>query len=480
MRASRPLWGKHPAALGGLYRDVFQEAWDLVSADLKACFLWGETAVRDNMFIPILLNGIVEDHYWNYSLIPVYENGRIAGIYDAYRNTTEIVVGARKLRESEARLKIATEVAELGIFVWHIVEDIATWENERMYQIFGLTRDDDPIRWLRFMNEVVHPDFVEAFQQSVEASIRTREMFHFEGMICSKDETSSWIEITGQLKFDADRLPVRMFGTVRDVTRIKKSEAALRTAEKLSVVARLAASIAHEINNPLEAVTNLLYLARHSGLQAEVVQRYLDIAERELRRVSVISNQTLRFYRQSTHPTAAKSEELFEGVLSIHKGRFVNSGIEVQKGNWATRPVTCFEGEIQQVLNNLMGNAIDAMNPAGGRLLVRSREATDWKTGRKGLTLTIADTGAGMSPQVLKKIFEPFFTTRGIDRSGLGLWLSKDITKRHQGVLRVRSRQREGMSGTVFALFLPFGAVTPMTEPYRPCQITSAETVTAS
>src|SRR5277367_2341747 len=133
------LAGKHPKALGGLYRDVFHEAWDLVSADLKGCFYRGETAVRDDMFIPILLNGVIEDHYWSYSLIPVYEDGKIAGFYDAYRNMTEIVTGARRLRDSETRLKLATEVAQLGIFVWHLADDRASWENDRMYQIFGLS-----------------------------------------------------------------------------------------------------------------------------------------------------------------------------------------------------------------------------------------------------------------------------------------------------------------------------------------------------
>lgn len=108
------LMGKHPKALGRLFRDVFQEAWDLVSADMEGCFYRGETAVRDNMLIPILLNGVIEDHCWSYSLIPVYENGAIAGIYDAYRNTTEIVMAAQRLRESEARLKLATEIAEAG------------------------------------------------------------------------------------------------------------------------------------------------------------------------------------------------------------------------------------------------------------------------------------------------------------------------------------------------------------------------------
>src|SRR6202789_562307 len=138
------LTTKHPKALGGLYREVFHEAWDLVSADIEACLYRGETAVRDNMFIPILFNGVLEDHYWSYSLIPVYENGKIMGVYDAFRNMTEVVVGARRLRESEARLKLATEVAQLGVFVWDTAEDRGSWENDRVYEIFRRAREDGP------------------------------------------------------------------------------------------------------------------------------------------------------------------------------------------------------------------------------------------------------------------------------------------------------------------------------------------------
>src|SRR5450631_152632 len=149
---------KHSSALGGLYRDVFHEAWDLVSADLEACLSRGETAVRDNMFIPILLNGVLEDHYWSYSLIPVYENGKVCGVYDAFRNMTETVVGAQRLRESEARLKLATEVANLGVLVWDTYEDKASWENERMFEIFGRTREEGALTGSEFLRDVLHPD----------------------------------------------------------------------------------------------------------------------------------------------------------------------------------------------------------------------------------------------------------------------------------------------------------------------------------
>lgn len=244
----------------------------------------------------------------------------------------------------------------------------------------------------------------------------------------------------------------------QDITDQKRAEVALIQSEKLAAVGRLAASIAHEINNPLESVTNLLYLARAAHNLGEV-QEYLDVAERELRRVSVISNQTLRFYKQSTKPTAVTAEDLFESVLSIYQGRIVNSRVHVERRMRTGKAVECFEGEVRQVLNNLVGNAVDAMHPVGGRLLLRSRETTHPRTGERGLVLTVADTGRGMTSQVQKKIFDAFYTTKGIGGTGLGLWVSKEIADRHQGELRVRSSQEQHANGSVFTLFLPFAAV---------------------
>ena len=226
------LMGKHPKALGALYHDVFREAWDLVSGDLEACFYRGETAVRDNMFIPILLDGVVEDHYFSYSLIPVYENGRIAGVYDAFRNMTEIVMGAQRLRASETRLKLATEVAQLGIFVWRTGEGRGTWENDRMYELFGRSREDGPVNGAAFMNEVVHPDSRQEFQQAMEATLKEGKVFHFEGRIFLPDKTVRWIEVSGQLQQDAGRPPGEILGTIRDITEIKKSEEARRDSSK--------------------------------------------------------------------------------------------------------------------------------------------------------------------------------------------------------------------------------------------------------
>ncbi len=237
------LTAKHPKALGSLYHDVFPEAWDLVSADLEACLYRGETAVRDNMFIPILLNGVLVDQYFSYSLIPVYENGRIAGIYDAFRNMTETVMGARRLRESEARLKLATEVAKLGVFVWDTVEDRGSWENDRMYEIFGRKREEGPVNGATFINEVVHPDYRNAFRQAMQDTLQKGEPFRFEGLIYCSDGSSRRIEVNGNLQPETDGSRGKILGTIRDVTALRKSEEELReNAKRLGELAAIVAS----------------------------------------------------------------------------------------------------------------------------------------------------------------------------------------------------------------------------------------------
>jgi PAS domain S-box-containing protein len=240
----------------------------------------------------------------------------------------------------------------------------------------------------------------------------------------------------------------------RDVTKLKLAAAAIMQNEKLAAVGRLASSIAHEINNPLEAVTNLLYLALNSQSQDEA-QPFLSAADVELRRVSAITSKTLRFHRQSTKAKAVTFADLVDGIFTGLHSRLLNSRVDVETRDRTTRSIRCFEGEIRQVLVNLISNAVDAMQNEGGTLFVRGRDGHDSRTGLPGIIITVADPGSGMSEISRAKIFDAFYTTKGIGGTGLGLWISKEIIDRHQGSLNLKTDQHTTHHGTVFTLFLP-------------------------
>jgi PAS domain S-box-containing protein len=238
-----------------------------------------------------------------------------------------------------------------------------------------------------------------------------------------------------------------------DLTHQKKAEAALVQSEKLAAVGRLASSISHEINNPLEAITNLLYLIAMSEALPEELKVYVHMAQSELSRVSQIATQTLRFHRQAFRPTSVSPAELVDAVFNLYQGRLTNSNIHIDTRYDTDTRVVCFENDIRQVLNNLIANAIDAMR-TGGRLIARAHAVHD-SAGTPGVRITIADTGHGMPPRVRARIFEPFYTTKDLNGTGLGLWISHDIVRRHQGHLTVKSSEDTTHHGTVFSLFLP-------------------------
>jgi signal transduction histidine kinase/HAMP domain-containing protein len=261
---------------------------------------------------------------------------------------------------------------------------------------------------------------------------------------------------------------VRWVGVIElDASDRKRSEEALRRSEKLAVTGRLAASIAHEINNPLEAITNLLFLLRNFTTLDEKGLNYVSMAEHEVRRIAEIAQQTLRFYRQSTLPARATMAEMLDSVLSLHQGRFNSLDIQVERDYDPSLDLFCFAGEIRQVMANLVGNAVDAISN-GGRVLVRARKSHNWtKPSQSGVRFVVADTGSGMEPEVRERIFEPFFTTKEVTGTGLGLWVSQAIIVKHHGLVHVRSRvavpqSHDGAgklgtvaSGSVFEIFIP-------------------------
>ncbi len=243
--------------------------------------------------------------------------------------------------------------------------------------------------------------------------------------------------------------------TFRDITQARLAEEALRRSEKLAAVGQLASSIAHEINNPLEAVINLLYLVKTSTSLDEV-RTYALLAETELARVADITVQTLRFHRQQTAAVAVDLNEVIPAVLRLYTARFVARRVEVKLKLLPSPTPMLLEGDIRQVLNNLVRNAYDAM-PVGGKLYMRLRAARCMKTGQDGVRIMVADTGTGILPKMRKTMFEPFHTSKEVTGTGLGLWISKGIVEKHGGRIQMKSRWAEdGVgSGTVFSVWLP-------------------------
>ena len=231
-----------------------------------------------------------------------------------------------------------------------------------------------------------------------------------------------------------------------------RAEEALRRSEKLAATGRIAATIAHEINNPLEAVSNAIYLARSSPSDAD---EYLKIADEELARVAQITKQTLGFYRENASPGIVKISSLLDDLLTVFNGKLQAKDISITKQYRGELEIWGLEGELRQVFANQIANAIYAM-PHHGRLTIRVRKSKHWGNGQcKGTVVSLVDTGSGISNETLPRIFDPFFTTKQDVGNGLGLWITHGIVSRHGGNIRVRSNTHPGTSGTIFTTFLP-------------------------
>lgn len=239
---------------------------------------------------------------------------------------------------------------------------------------------------------------------------------------------------------------------IRDyILQERNAEEALRRTEKLAVAGRLAATIAHEINNPLEAVVNLVYLARTSRSQ-KATREFLERAESELGRVAAIASETLKFYRQPNRATETRIPDVLRSLLVLYRDKIARSRVEIRTDFADVPPIVAFAGELRQVLSNLLTNAIDAA--AGARIDIRVRRARD-RAGRNGVKILVADTGTGIPESVKSSIFEPFVSTKGTRGTGLGLWVSSEIVRKHGGSIRVKSCSRPDLHGTVFCVFLP-------------------------
>jgi len=456
--AYRPCIGadKHPSALGCRGQQCWPEIWDVIGPLIENVMTRGEAYWSEDQLIPIYRDGKLCDVYWTFSYSPVWNAaGNICGTLVVCSDTTGRVQAEQATLAERSRLLEILRQAPAFFALLQGPDHVISIVNSLYLRLVN-NRDvvGKPVRVA--LPEAAEQGYVDildrVYQGEPYVGYAARyDVYAGEGV--QPDER--YLDFIYQPLREIDDSVSGIIVLGVDVTDRKRAQDVLLQTEKLAAVGRLASSIAHEINNPLESVTNLLYLAQQTAVDP-MTRQYLATAEVELRRMSSITNQTLRFHRQRTGPAPTKPEDLLENVLSIYQGRLINSNIEVSQRNLKSRPVVCLDGEIRQVLNNLVGNAIDAMAASGGRLLLRSREGTQWTSGAKGVVFTVADTGSGMRPETVARMFEPFFTTKGLSGTGLGLWVSHDIVQRHHGKLRVKSTSKQGQSGTVFTLFLPF------------------------
>ncbi|HEU4635631.1 MAG TPA: ATP-binding protein, partial [Edaphobacter sp.] len=422
--------------------------------------LRGEGILVEDLFFEKRHTTSHRETYWTYSYTPMRNpQGVIRGIFVVCTDTTDAVLARNRVVEQKQRLADLFEQAPAFFAVLRGPEHIFELTNRSYQELIG-NRDIIGKSLQEALPEAVTQGFVDLLDQVYRSG--KPYIGHATPVELYRSSHSSteirYLDFIYQPMREADGSisSILVFGV--DVTEGRRATQMLLQSEKLTAVGQMASTIAHEINNPLEAVTNLLYLARESALLPEV-QSYIATAEEELKRVSAIASQTLRFHRQLTRASLIESEALFESSLTVYTRRIANSSVKVVKGPYSKRTLLCYEGEIRQVLNNLIGNAIDAM-ATGGTLFLRSHEVTDWRNGSRGIRLTVADNGSGISPQALSHIFEPFFTTKGAVGTGLGLWVTREIIERHKGRIRVWSSQAPHRHGTVFTIFLPFDGIT--------------------
>ncbi len=383
----------------------------------------------------------------------VYNRGSV--IRDATGHPLRMVgvgmdITARKhaeeeLRESRERMRLAAEAARLCAWDYDLHQGRIRWSGD-FEAIYGHAEPDAGC--LEDLLLLVHPDDQERLQRQLRSELASTEPTHrMEFRVCWADGSVHWLLAFGRYIFDSEGRARHLLGVTMDITDRKRSEEALRVNDRLIATGRMAASLAHEINNPLTSVTNLLYLL---GLQPldEVSRGYLQMASSEAARVANITRNILGLYRES--PTAVDLDlcELLDNVLVLFRNMFESKGLRVIARYRERGMVHGYPGELRQLFANLVGNALDAM-PERGILTVHVSRCG----GR--LRVTLADTGGGIAPEYLAKVWEPFFTTKGEKGTGLGLWISRQIVNKHGGEIRVRSRTTPGQSGTAFCVLLP-------------------------
>jgi PAS domain S-box-containing protein len=359
-----------------------------------------------------------------------------------------VTLRTAELEKSEEQFRMRAELVELAseaIMVRSLDGALQFW-NTGAENLYGWSREE-------VLGQDVHRILQTVFplpRAVVEDTLRERGSW--QGNLTQT--TKAGMEIVVACQKTMNRVGNAVLEIGRDITAQVRAEEALRETERLAAMGRVAGIIAHEINNPLAAITNIFYLLRNHASLDDEARQYADLAEQELQRVSHIARQTLSFYRESRQPVSALMSELLDDVIALQERALRDNRIDVRKRYFTAGRVQGFPVELRQVMLNLIINGIQAMSE-GGLLGICVREATDWIRGLHGIAISIVDTGVGIQPEDAHRLFQPFFSTKATKGTGLGLWISKGIVQKYDGRISCRSYRNRGGWTTCFRVFLP-------------------------
>ena len=354
------------------------------------------------------------------------------------------------LREREQRFRVLAE--SLPQLVWiRDADGRYIYGNQHFYDFLGISLEE--IKTVAY--EYIHPEDRSKTAERWKRSVETGCLYTNEYRLRSQDGVYRHFLARGVPLHDENGRIQQWVGCSTDIHDQKMAEEALRRTEKLNATARLAASMAHEINNPLTAVVNALYLAMLDKTLSESTRGFLKLADEELSRSVQVATRMLRFHRQSTAPSLVDLSEIMDSALALYGSRLSSSAIQVEREYLTQEKLHCMKDELRQAFAHLISNSVDAIK-GGGLLHVRIASGIGWDgASTRGLRITVADNGQGIPQELRDKVFEPFVSTKENVGTGLGLWVAEGIIKKHSGRISFRSSTDPVRHGTVFSLFLP-------------------------
>lgn len=465
-RALLDLWGKTwDEAIGKNCAELGYEPWHAAMHDRE---IEEVIATKQPIRGEVPFTGTHGRRIYDYIFVPVLNpEGQVEAIAGTTRDITDRVNIENALKRSEERLRAFVRASSDVVYRAN-----ADWSE--MCRLVGkefildtATPDRD------WMNRYIHPDDRARVRAAIDKATAEKSVLDLEHRLLRTDGTFHWTSSRAVPVLDSEGHIDEWFGTATDVTPRKNAEQALLRSEKLAAAGRLAASMAHEINNPLEALTNLIYLARTTDVP-DFATRCLAMAEEELIRVSHMARRTLGFSKHAQAFAPVRIDRITEAVLAAFRSRIRNKGIEVRLEIKTDITIQGVAEDIRQLVSNLTANAIDAV-AEDGKLRIRVSASHAGASVRPhGIRLTIADNGPGIPSSIRERIFEPFVTGKPEVGTGLGLWISKSIVERHRGTIRAKTCLESGRSGTTFSVLLPVQPREALPQLERPVDLPEA------